>query len=147
MAFGFYPRLNTVKASVFFDIMQGKKEEKELFSFPVPNKMAKMAWANLYREYVREFGAPEIFLSYLREGLTIAHYYTKSFEQKPYIGIARAKLAGLNEKMKRLEEVENQNVYEMAAIISQNVGFRVNPDEMSAKEFLSYLKRSKEANE
>lgn len=140
MDIGIYPKLDKISAAKFFAILHKEKEPNSLFRFPVTKAFAVKAWEKLYAEYVAEFGAPKAYVNLLKHLLVMSSYYHQSLKKKPFIAKARSKVNELKVKIEAMEGMPTQSVYDISAVISSSLGFTVNPEKISARQFFSYLK-------
>lgn len=115
------------------------------FSLLLINKKKKMShaelekvWENIYNEFISEFGISQHFMSYLSQMKMAINYYIKAYIKgdRAMINLAKARIADAEAIYKETSGSSN-NIY---AIVSKFMGFRINPQEISTREFYQYLK-------
>ena len=94
-------------------------------------------WAKIYNEYIEEFGIPENYKTYIFLQIEALNIYQKAYsENKKHL----LTLAEVKDKESITYLSENVKLSETSAILSKYMGYRINPAEISVKEFMSYIK-------
>ena len=95
-------------------------------------------WEAIYNEFIKEFGLSQYFLDWLNLRLQALELYREAYvEGEKYKRVlAKVKEAEADELMSS-NSTQDNNVY---AIVSKSMGFRVDPKQVSVKEFYQYLK-------
>lgn len=96
-------------------------------------------WEIIYDEFIQEFGISQQFITYLTKMRIAIGYYIKAYIEgdKPAINLARANVVEAEAIYKETNTTSNNNIY---AIVSKYMGFRINPNEISTREFYNYLR-------
>jgi hypothetical protein len=95
-------------------------------------------WENIYNEFIAEFGISETLLLYLKNMRMAINYYIKAYIQgdRTALNLAKVRVNDAEQIFKQ-ESKSSNNIY---AIVSKYMGFRINPMEISTREFYQYLK-------
>lgn len=96
------------------------------------------AWEGIYDEFIAEFGLSEIFITYLSQMHLAIQYYKQGYidGNRAMINLAKVKRYEAEELYKENSKAPS-NIY---AIVSKYMGFRVDPQTISTREFYQYLK-------
>lgn len=98
------------------------------------------AWNNIMNEYTEEFGVPGSYKRYLKHKIKAQSYFLKSYET----GRRDLITLGEIEERKAAMEMNNQSVAKesisiIAARVSKRIGFRINPAEVTVREFYAFI--------
>lgn len=95
-------------------------------------------WEKIYNEFIKEFGISEQLLKYIKLMKEAIQHYEDAYVNGNRVSLNFAKVAEFEAEQifKQASESPN-NVY---AIVSKGMGFRINPLEISTREFYNYLK-------
>ena len=99
-------------------------------------RKAKAAWIKIYDEYLKEFGLPQYYKTYLKtmvwamEELAISYTTDKSLRPIAQIREAQAKALISGPKSKLTDSL---------AVVSKSMGFRVDPKTTTVAEFYGYV--------
>lgn len=127
--------LDTITAQLFNDILTGKKPVSELHFLSF---WAKRRWKRIFSEYVSEFGLSQNYIEHLRKKVQASNFEAKATKQKAYK--ARAKLLW-HEADKMLQmQGDPQPFGVTVAMVSKFMGYPINPNKISAKEFYNYVR-------
>ena len=101
-------------------------------------KTLNQAWEQIYDEYLRLYGIPQSFRDYCLKKLQAGEMFAESIKEG--MMWKRAIYEMLNEEAESLINQGHAEEFEkVLAITSKKAGFRLNPNEMSVREFYGYL--------
>jgi len=95
-------------------------------------------WSDLYNEFLDTFGLSDKFKKYLRLRAKATRLYKEALVDGKKHKITFAKLADL-EAIDAIKEVDGGDLSKTSASLSKLYGFRINPMEISVKEYYSYI--------
>lgn len=95
-------------------------------------------WAKIYNEYIELFGLSNQFKNFIMYSKQAVDYYAKAYTtgNKEYITKAELSQAKADNYYKT---VDGANLFTNMAKLSRVVGFRLNPKEITVREYHSYI--------
>lgn len=98
-------------------------------------------WSKLYTEYLEEFGVSDQYKSYIQAKCEECVHEIEAATGGGSLHKTLAQLSKLEaEAIEEKSSGNNSNIYELSAILSKKMSFRVDPKEVTVVEFYNYLK-------
>tara|TARA_R110000803_G_scaffold98237_2_gene166392 strand:+ start:128 stop:565 length:438 start_codon:yes stop_codon:yes gene_type:complete len=117
------------------DVSYLLKDGKDSF----PEDIDEIAlWSDLYNEFLETFGLSDKFKKYLKLRAKATKLYKEALVDGHTHKITFAKLADM-EAIDAIQEVDGGDLSKTSASLSKFYGFRINPMEISVKEYYSYV--------
>lgn len=96
------------------------------------------SWQNIFNEYIKEFGLNPAYTRYLQKMQKACEYYEMAYvhgqkDQKTMAQITE------REALIEMGEQGSDNFNKVVAWVSKEMGFPVNPQKISVREFYSYV--------
>lgn len=134
----YYNSIDNCPIGVFQSILK-KGDLNNLIIKGKPSiKKLNEAWENIYDEYLKLYGIPQGFQDYCNKKIQAGEMYAESLIEGQ--SWKRAIYEMLNEEAE--SAISNQRAEEFEKVLaytSKKVGFRINPKEMTVREFYGYL--------
>ena len=137
----YYKSIDNCPIILFIQIQEGKKQKTALcFEGEATEKESEKAWNSIYKEYVEEFGVSDEYKSYLKEKSRLCQLYNdfhnkKQLWKETLIKIKKQEIASLEERI-------NSASFDFNAIfarLSQKVGFHLEINKLTIREFYAYI--------
>lgn len=103
-------------------------------------------WSDIYNEFLEEFGLSKNFKKYLKLRAKATRLYKEALVDGKTHKITFAKLADL-QAVDAIKSVEGGDLSKTSAALSKYYGFRINPMEVTVKEYYSYVYQAQKDNE
>lgn len=100
-------------------------------------------WSNIYNEFLDTFGLSDNFKKYLKLRAKATKLYKEALVDGKTHKITFAKLADL-QAIDAVKETSEGDLSRTSASLSKYYGFRINPMEVSVKEYYSYIYQAQE---
>jgi hypothetical protein len=136
LASKYYDSIDNCPVLVFHEIMNGGDLKKLKMKGRFNGKKALESWKKIFNQYIKEFGLPENYKTYLEKMSQAAGFWAKSIDDKFNKNMARIKEA---EAKKALNDGAGGSFNDLVANVSKKMGFRVAPNEITVREFYSYV--------
>lgn len=102
-------------------------------------------WSNIYNEFLEEYGLSDKFKKYLRLRIKATRLYNEALLEGKKHKITFAKLADL-QALDAIKESNEGDLGKTSASLSKYYGFRINPMEISVKEYYDYIHQAQKEN-
>ena len=138
----YYDSIDTAPILLFILISQGKKDTGALcYEGEVDAKDAANSWDKLYFEYVESFGVSSEYIHYTRERLALCEmlvgfYVDGEKWRRVLIDLKRLEIQKLEANMAQSETDFNT----VLGRLSKRMGFGIDPNKTTIRQFYSYLK-------
>ena len=123
---------------VFQDILRGASLRKLVTKGNPKDKQLIKAWGQIYDEYLKLYGIPDNYQEYCNKKIQAGEVFLQSLE--PGQEWRRAIYKLLDSEAEGLIKSTHKNEFEkVLAQTSKMIGFRLNPREITVREFYGYL--------
>jgi len=102
-------------------------------------------WSDIYNEFLDTFGLSDNFKKYLKYRHKATQLYKEAYVDGKKHKITFAKLADLK-AIDAIKESNEGDLSRTSASLSKFYGFRINPLEISVKEYYSYVYQAQKEN-
>lgn len=132
----YYDSIDNCPIASFQSILKGGSYKKMHVKGFYNEKKAFSSWKKVFDEYINEFGLPASYVNYLNKKSIAADYWSKSVDDK-----FNRTLAEMQEReaVMVMSSEEGEDFKSILKKVSQNMGFRVDPNVISVREFYSYV--------
>lgn len=134
----FYNSIDNCPIGVFQDILRGASLRKLVIKGKPKDKQLIKAWERIYDEYLRLYGIPQGYQEYCNKKIQAGEVFLQSMEAGQEWRRAIYKLLNA-EAEGAIKHTHKQEFEKVLAQTSKMVGFRLNPKEVTVKEFYGYL--------
>lgn len=134
----YHKSIDTCPIGVFQSILKGADLSKLTTKGKPKAKQLAKAWETIYDEYLRLYGIPKGFQDYCNKKIQAGEMFILSLQDGQRW--KRAIYEMINEEAESAIESQHTEEFEkVLAYTSKKIGFRLNPKEITVREFYGYL--------
>ena len=139
----YYSNIDDCPVGVYYKILESKDLRLLHLKGFYTSFRAKLAWKQIEAELIKTYGLPTILQEYYRKKVSALHFYDLAYNKdKSYL--TNAKVLDKQADMMLQEEVGEVEKFEvMVGKVSKLMGFRIDVNIISIREFNGYLEAIK----
>ena len=143
----YYNSINDILLFNWFECLDGNYQYARLSGYEEKATLEDVkAWESIYATYVSEYGLNQLYKEYLKVARKIAILQADYIEKGVKYNLTQIEV--LEEKKKGIQDQMNKGVSRDSVMVylSKYMGFRLNPKEMTAKEYFTLIKEYERNN-
>jgi len=131
--------INTCTIGIFQSILKGGDPKQLVISGRVRNNKIVEAWGNIYDEYLKLYGIPKSYVQYCEKKVQAGEAFLESMQKGNEWKRAIYNLINI-EAESLISNEQSEEFEKVLAYVSKQIGFRIDPNTMTVREFYGYLK-------